>query len=108
MLLPCLSVSAGLLLCVLCAAGTTRGGTALLFAVAARCLLHIAHSPKMSFVATLSDALLNLVPLLLVLLASAIPVALPVMFTVSMAIGSLELVSRGVLVSRCVSCVRAV
>ena len=44
--------------------------------------------------------LLQLVPLLLVLLMSAVPVALPVMFTVSMAVGSKELAKRGVLVTR--------
>ena len=38
--------------------------------------------------------------LMLVLLMSAIPVALPVMFTVSMALGSAELAKRGVLVTR--------
>lgn len=46
------------------------------------------------------SALLEMVPLLLVLLMSAVPVALPVMFTVSMAIGSKELARRGVLVTR--------
>ncbi|HET7201535.1 MAG TPA: HAD-IC family P-type ATPase, partial [Burkholderiales bacterium] len=44
--------------------------------------------------------LLELVPLLLVLLMSAVPVALPVMFTVSMAVGASELARRGVLVTR--------
>jgi plasma-membrane proton-efflux P-type ATPase len=44
--------------------------------------------------------LLETVPLLLVLLMSAIPVALPVMFTVSMAVGSKGLAKRGVLVTR--------
>jgi H+-transporting ATPase len=44
--------------------------------------------------------LLEIVPLMLVLLMSAVPVALPVMFTVSMAIGSKELAKRGVLVTR--------
>lgn len=44
--------------------------------------------------------LLELVPLMLVLLMSAVPVALPVMFTVSMAFGSKELATRGVLVTR--------
>jgi plasma-membrane proton-efflux P-type ATPase len=45
-------------------------------------------------------SLLEMVPLMLVLLMSAIPVALPVMFTVSMAVGSKELAKRGVLVTR--------
>ena len=44
--------------------------------------------------------LLDILPLSLILLMSAIPVALPVMFTVSMAVGSIELARRGVLVSR--------
>lgn len=44
--------------------------------------------------------LLEMVPLLLVLLMSAVPVALPVMFTVSMAVGSRELARGGVLVTR--------
>jgi H+-transporting ATPase len=45
-------------------------------------------------------SLLDMVPLMLVLLMSAVPVALPVMFTVSMAVGSKELAKRGVLVTR--------
>jgi H+-transporting ATPase len=44
--------------------------------------------------------LIEMVSLLLVLLMSAVPVALPVMFTVSMAVGSAELAKRGVLVTR--------
>ncbi len=44
--------------------------------------------------------LVEMVPLMLVLLMSAVPVALPVMFTVSMALGSKELAKRGVLVTR--------
>jgi plasma-membrane proton-efflux P-type ATPase len=44
--------------------------------------------------------LLEMVPLMLVLFMSAVPVALPVMFTVSMAVGSKELAKRGVLVTR--------
>lgn len=44
--------------------------------------------------------LLEMVPLMLVLLMSAVPVALPVMFTVSMAVGAKELAKRGVLVTR--------
>jgi len=45
-------------------------------------------------------SLLEMVPLMLVLLMSAVPVALPVMFTVSMALGSKELAKHGVLVTR--------
>ena len=44
--------------------------------------------------------LLEMVSLMLVLLMSAVPVALPVMFTVSMAVGSKELAKLGVLVTR--------
>jgi plasma-membrane proton-efflux P-type ATPase len=44
--------------------------------------------------------LLEMVSLVLVLLMSAVPVALPVMFTVSMAVGSKELAKLGVLVTR--------
>ena len=47
-----------------------------------------------------SAPLVEMVPLMLVLLMSAVPVALPVMFTVSMAVGSNELARRGVLVTR--------
>ena len=45
-------------------------------------------------------SLVDIIPLMLVLLMSAVPVALPVMFTVSMAVGSAELAKRGVLVTR--------
>jgi H+-transporting ATPase len=45
-------------------------------------------------------SLVEMIPLLLVLLMSAVPVALPVMFSVSMAVGSAELAKRGVLVTR--------
>jgi H+-transporting ATPase len=44
--------------------------------------------------------LAQMVPLALVLLMSAVPVALPAMFTVTTALGSLELARRGVLVTR--------
>jgi plasma-membrane proton-efflux P-type ATPase len=49
---------------------------------------------------TEGTGLIEILPLSLVLLMSAIPVALPVMFTVSMAVGSMELARRGVLVTR--------
>lgn len=48
----------------------------------------------------LSGNILNILPLMLILLVSAVPVALPAMFTISMAIGSMEVVRRGVLVTR--------
>ena len=44
--------------------------------------------------------LVEMISLMLVLLMSAVPVALPVMFTVSMAFGSKELAKRGVLITR--------
>jgi H+-transporting ATPase len=44
--------------------------------------------------------LLDVVSLGLVLLVSAIPVALPTMFTITMALGSFELTRKGVLVTR--------
>ena len=46
------------------------------------------------------QALLHLLPVILAVLMNAIPVALPVMFTVSMALGSLELMKQGVLITR--------
>ena len=54
-----------------------------------------------AFVLSLARGLpiLDILPLSLVLLMSAVPVALPVMFTVSTAIGSMELGRRGVLVT---------
>ncbi|MDE2624212.1 MAG: plasma-membrane proton-efflux P-type ATPase [Betaproteobacteria bacterium] len=44
--------------------------------------------------------LLHLLPVALAVLMNAIPVALPVMFTVSMALGSLELTRQGVLITQ--------
>ena len=44
--------------------------------------------------------IIEIIPLLLVLMMSAVPVALPVMFTVSMALGAKELAKGGVLVTR--------
>jgi H+-transporting ATPase len=46
------------------------------------------------------EAFLSTLPLVLILLISAVPVALPAMFSVSMAKGSRQLAGRGVLVSR--------
>ena len=45
-------------------------------------------------------SLLQVLTLALVLLVSAIPVALPAMFTIAMAVGSMDLVKRGVLITR--------
>jgi H+-transporting ATPase len=44
--------------------------------------------------------LLEVLPLAVVLMVSAIPVALPTMFTISMALGSLEMIKKGVLITR--------
>ncbi len=44
--------------------------------------------------------LVGVLPLAVVLLVSAIPVALPTMFAISMALGSLDLAKKGVLVTR--------
>lgn len=46
------------------------------------------------------ESFLSILPLLLILLVSAVPVALPAMFTVSMAKGAKQLAEKGVLVSR--------
>jgi len=43
---------------------------------------------------------IDVLPILLVILLSAIPVALPAMFTVSMALGAMELSKKGVLITR--------
>jgi H+-transporting ATPase len=44
--------------------------------------------------------LLDMLSLALILLVSAIPVALPTMFTITMALGSMELAKKGVLITR--------
>ena len=56
---------------------------------------------SITFVASLIEGLplFDVLPLSLVLLMSAVPVALPVMFTVSTAVGSMELAREGVLVA---------
>lgn len=57
---------------------------------------------SIAFIASILQGInpVEILPLMLVLLLGAIPVALPAMFTVSMALGSLELVKKGVLVTR--------
>ena len=45
-------------------------------------------------------SLVEIAPLTVILLVSAIPVALPTMFTISMALGSLELSKKGAIVTR--------
>jgi H+-transporting ATPase len=46
------------------------------------------------------ETFLSLLPLVLILLVTAVPVAMPAMFTVSMAKGSQQLAAKGILVSR--------
>jgi len=46
------------------------------------------------------ETFLSILPLLLILLISAVPIALPAMFTVGMAKGSQQLAAKGILVSR--------
>jgi H+-transporting ATPase len=46
------------------------------------------------------ESFISLLPLLLILLVTAVPVAMPAMFTVSMAKGSQQLAAKGILVSR--------
>lgn len=46
------------------------------------------------------ESFMSSLPLMLILLISAVPVALPAMFSVSMALGSEQLAAKGVLVSR--------
>ncbi len=53
-----------------------------------------------AFTALQGRDVVSILPLAVVLLVSAIPVALPTMFTISMALGSLELAKKGVLITR--------
>src|ERR1035437_5755972 len=46
------------------------------------------------------ETILSMLPLVLILLVTAVPVAMPAMFTVSMAKGSQQLAAKGILVSR--------
>ncbi len=52
------------------------------------------------YTAVVGNDVLPILPLAVVLMVSAIPVALPTMFTISMALGSLELAKKGVLITR--------
>jgi plasma-membrane proton-efflux P-type ATPase len=54
----------------------------------------------LAFAAVERISLVEILPLALVVLMGAVPIALPVMFTVSMAAGSMELARRGVLLTR--------
>ncbi len=53
-----------------------------------------------AYTAVIGGEILPILPLAVVLMVSAIPVALPTMFTISMALGSLELAKKGVLITR--------
>ncbi len=53
-----------------------------------------------AYTAVVGQNVFAILPLAVVLLVSAIPVALPTMFTISMALGSLELAKTGVLITR--------
>ncbi len=53
-----------------------------------------------AYTAIIGQDVFAILPLAVVLLVSAIPVALPTMFTISMALGSLELAKKGVLITR--------
>lgn len=70
--------------------------------VTQRLLIIVAVLLSVAFIASLLQGVnpIEILPLMLVLLLGAVPVALPAMFTVSMALGSLELVKKGVLVTR--------
>jgi H+-transporting ATPase len=57
-------------------------------------------SVALIFTASKGINLLEILPLAVVLMVSAIPVALPTMFAISMALGSLEMIKKGVLVTR--------
>jgi H+-transporting ATPase len=46
------------------------------------------------------ETIVSMLPLILILLVTAVPVAMPAMFTVSMAKGSQQLAAKGILVSR--------
>jgi H+-transporting ATPase len=54
----------------------------------------------LAFTAFRGGDIVGVLPLAVVLLVSAIPVALPTMFTISMALGSLDLAKKGVLIAR--------
>ncbi|MCW4046322.1 MAG: plasma-membrane proton-efflux P-type ATPase [Candidatus Bathyarchaeota archaeon] len=66
----------------------------LLSVVSALIIIAIAFSLARGF------SILDVLPIILVVLLSAIPVALPAMFTVTMALGSMELAKKGVIVTR--------
>ena len=57
-------------------------------------------SVALAFTALKGTDLIGVLPLAVVLMVSAIPVALPTMFTISMALGSLDLMKKGILITR--------
>jgi len=57
-------------------------------------------SVALAFTALKGMDLIGVLPLAVVLMVSAIPVALPTMFTISMALGSLDLMKKGILITR--------
>ncbi len=57
-------------------------------------------SVALAFTALKGLDLIGVLPLAVVLMVSAIPVALPTMFTISMALGSLDLMKKGILITR--------
>ena len=63
-------------------------------------MVGVAVAAALAVSAIFGSRLLDVLPLALVLLASSVPVALPAMFTITMAVGSMELTRRGVLVTR--------
>jgi plasma-membrane proton-efflux P-type ATPase len=64
-------------------------------------LMIVGSLSAVTFVTALAEGMriVEVLPIALVLLMSAVPVALPVMFTVSMAVGSMQLGRRGVLIT---------
>ena len=54
----------------------------------------------LAFTALKGMALIGVLPLAVILMVSAIPVALPTMFAISMALGSLDLMKKGILITR--------
>ena len=63
-------------------------------------MVGILLSAGLFFSALSGRNLLELLPLMVILLLSAVPVALPTMFALTMALGSLELAKKGILVTR--------
>ena len=73
---------------------TSRVATRLVAIVGALLFLALAYT------ALRGMNLLEVLPLAVVLMVASIPVALPTMFTISMALGSMELMKKGILITR--------